>query len=141
MRRGTLSSMSAIDAAEGAGDAIAPPRTPITIAGTVGRGGRNNAADVRAVQDRLVELRSIDAAALAPERPSGAAVVPEDSLAQTINAIESFQRQMAIDVNGMVGLAGTTRTELDRAIPLPTPDELAAITTALQTITQTISRG
>jgi hypothetical protein len=133
--------MSAIDAAEGAGDAISSPRTPLKIAGTVGRGARNHAADVRAVQDRLVELRAIDAATLAPERPSGRGVVPEESLAQTINAIESFQRQMAIDVNGTVALTGTTRTELDRAIPLPTPGELSTITTELQAITQTNTRG
>jgi hypothetical protein len=141
MGRGTLSATATIDAAEGAGDAISPPRRPLAIAGTVGRGGRNNAADVRAVQDRLVELRFIDAATLAQERPGGAGAAPEESLAQTISAIESFQRQMAIDVTGTVALTGTTRTELDRAIPLPTPGELSTITTELQAITQTIRRG
>ena len=126
---------------EGIRDPIPPPRAPLAIRGPVGRGGRNNAPDVVAVQDRLVELRVADAAALAPERPAGAGVVPESSLARTIEALESFQRQMAIAVNGTVALRGDTRAELDRAIPLPTPSELSAIDTELRAIGQTISRG
>ena len=136
-----LFSPTASNAGEGVADPIPPSRPPLAITGTVGRGGANNAADVRAVQDRLVELRTVDAATIAPERPASAAAVPEVSLAQTINAIESFQRQMALDVNGTVGLLDSTRGELDRAIPLPAPDELAAIAAARQTITQTIARG
>jgi hypothetical protein len=108
----------------------------------VGRGGANGARDVRAVQDRLVELRTVDATTIAPERPAGDAPVPETSLPQTIAAIESFQRQMAIaPVNGLVDLRGQTRAELDRAIPLPSPDDLTAIARELGTITQTIARG
>lgn len=141
MPRDALLSPTAIDADEAVRDPIPPSRTPLAITGTVGRGGQNNAADVRAVQDRLVELRTVDAATIAPERPSAAAAVPEASLVQTINAIESFQRQMAIDITGLVGLADNTRTELDRALPLPAPDDLSAIATALKTINQTIGRG
>jgi hypothetical protein len=136
-----LFSPTTSDAGEAVADPIPPPRTPLAIAGPVGRGAANNAPDVRAVQDRLVELRTVDAATIAPERPSAAGAVPEASLAQTIAAIESFQRQVAIDVNGTVGLADGTRAELDRAIPLPAPDELSAIAAALQTINQTIGRG
>jgi hypothetical protein len=127
--------------AEGIRDPIPPPRPPLAITGTVGRGGQNNAADVRAVQDRLVALRAVEAADISTERPSGPAAVPEASLTRTIEAIERFQRQMAIAVNGAVALRGPTRTELDRAIPVPTPTELAAIGTELRTITQTVSRG
>ncbi|HEX4566782.1 MAG TPA: hypothetical protein VH138_09120, partial [Vicinamibacterales bacterium] len=76
---------------------IVPPRASLTLRSTVGRGGQNNAADVQAVQDRLVELRAIDAPTIAPERPSGAAPVPESALPLTISAIETFQRLMAIE--------------------------------------------
>jgi len=141
MRCASPSPVAEIDIGEAVRDPIRPPRTPLAVRGTVGRAGRNNAADVRAVQDRLVELRVIDAATISPERPTGAAVVPEESLAQTINAIESFQRQMAIDVNGIVALTGSTRTELDRTLPFPTPDELSTVATELRAINQSISRG
>jgi len=120
---------------------IAPPRPPLALTGTVGRGGQNNAADVQAVQDRLVELRAIDAPTIAPERPSGTSPVPESALPLTIGAIESFQRLMAIDANGRVDVSGGTRLELDRAIPVQAPDELAAVAGAVQGISQTIRRG
>lgn len=127
--------------AEAITDPIPPSRTPLAITGTVGRGGRNNAADVLAVQNRLVELRAADAATIAPERPSGTAAIPETSLPRTIEAIESFQRQMGIAVKGTVGLRGTSRTELDRAIPVPTQAEFTAVANERQTIGQTVSRG
>ena len=90
----------------------------------MGRGGQNRPTDVRAVQDRLVELRAADAAAVAPERPTGAGLVPEETLAQTIEAIESFQRRMALPVDGIVRPRSSTHGELDSAVPLPTRDEL-----------------
>ena len=154
--------------AEAFTDPIPPMRPPLAITAPVGRGAPNNAADVRAVQDRLIELRVIDAADLASERPAAAAPVAppaaaapgarpvtgapvarpaavapvaEPALPQTIEAIERFQRQMGIDVDGTVPLRGVTRTDLDRAIPVPTPTELSAIATELGTITQSISRG
>ena len=58
-----------------------------------------------------------------------------------IAAIERFQQQMAIAVNGAVGVRGPTRTELDRAIPIPTPAELSAVGAAQRSIGQTIRRG
>ena len=127
--------------AEAIRDPIPPVRPALVITGSVGRGGRNNAADVRAVQDRLVELRVADAVDLAGERPATTAAALEPSLTRTIDAIESFQRQMGIAVNGTVALRGETRTDLDRAIPVPTPAELAAIATERGTISQSISRG
>src|SRR5262245_12459842 len=135
------SSPDATDAGESVTDPIPPTRPPLAITGVVGRGGRNTADDVRAVQDRLVELRVADAADIAPERPAAGAAVTEASLTKTIAAIESFQQQMAIPVNGTVALRGATRIDLDRAIPIPTSAELSTIATQLATITQTVSRG
>ena len=131
----------AADTAENITDPIRPPRAPLPLSGTVGRGGRNHPADVRAVQDRLIELRAADAAAIAPERPSGTSTVADESLAQTIDAIESFERQMALPIDGIVRLDGATRAELDRVIPVPTREELAAVGAARQTIMQTVNRG
>lgn len=127
--------------AEAIADPIPAPRNPLTIGGSVGRGGRNSAPDVLAVQNRLVELRVVDAATIAPERPSGTAPVPETSLPRTIEAIATFQRQLGIAVNGLIGLRSATQTELDRAIPLPTEAEFTAIGAELQQMTQTVSRG
>ena len=93
------------------------------------------------MQDRLVELRTVNAATLAPERPTGVAAVPDASLTQTIAAIEDFQRQVALPTNGVVATTGPTRVELDRILPIPTPADLSAITREVGTITQTISRG
>lgn len=129
------------DAGESVNDPIPPPRPALAMTGTVGRGGRNNAADVRAVQDRLVDLRVVDAADIASERPAAGAAITDASLPKTMAAIESFQRQMAIPVNGSVAPRGATRTDLERAIPIPTQAELSAITTQLAAITQTVSRG
>jgi D-alanyl-D-alanine carboxypeptidase-like protein len=129
------------DDSEGINDPIPPPRPPLAITGTVGRGGRNNADDVRAVQDRLLALRVADAADIAPERPAPGVAITDASLPKTIAAIEAFQQQMAIPVNGTVAARGATRTDLDRAIPLPTPAELSAITTELTSIGQTVNRG
>ena len=122
-------------------DPIAPPRSQLSITGTVGRGGRNSPADVRAVQDRLVELRAAAAADLAAERPSGTAAVGEAALARTIAAIEGFQRGMSIPSSGSVAPRDRTRTELDLASPQPTAAEFTAVGTELATIGQTVSRG
>jgi len=130
-----------VGAAESITDPIPAPRPPLAITGTVGRGGRNQADDVRAVQDRLLALRVADAADIAAERPAAGAAVTEAALPKTIAAIEAFQQQMAIAVNGAVALRGATRRDLDRAIPVPTQAELSAIATGLGTIGQTVSRG
>jgi D-alanyl-D-alanine carboxypeptidase-like protein len=128
-------------AAEGINDPVPPLRPALAIAGRVGRGGRNMAPDVRAVQDRLVELRALDAADAAPERPPAAGAVVETSLTKTIEAIERFQRRLGLNVDAAVDVSSPTRTELDRSIPEPTAAEFAAVTTELGTIGQSIGRG
>lgn len=122
-------------------DAIPPPRPPLAIAGSVGRGGRNQANDVRAVQERLVELRALDAADAATEQPAGPGVVPESGLTRTIAAIEGFQRHQGIAADAKVDLRDTTRLDLDRAIPAPTAAEYAAVAAERNGISQVVSRG
>jgi len=122
-------------------DPIPAQRTPLAISGAVGRGARNNAADVTAVQNRLVELRVLESSDATSERPSGAGPVADAALARTIEAIERFQRQLGIPTDGVVDVRSPTRTELDRTIPAPTAAELSAVTTARSAIGQSISRG
>lgn len=130
-----------VEGAEGIKDAIAPPRAPLAITADVGRGGRNNAADVRAVQDRLVELRVLEQADAETERPGASGMVAETAIARTIAAIEAFQRQHGIPADAKVSLKGGTRVDLDRAIRPPPPAEFTAITTARNAVRQAVSRG
>jgi len=127
--------------AEGVNDPITPPRPLLSITGSVGRAGQNLAPDVRAVQARLVELRALAPTDAESERPPESAAATESSLPRTIDAIESFQRQMGEPVNGKVETGGTTRTDLDRAVPHPTAAELAAVATARSAIRESLSRG
>ena len=122
-------------------DPIPALRAPLAIPAAVGRGGRNNAADVAALQNRLVELRVLESSDAASERPPGTAPVADTALAQTIEAIERFQRLFAIPPDGVVDVRSPTRTELDQALPSPTAAELSAVTTARTAIGQSISRG
>jgi outer membrane biosynthesis protein TonB len=119
---------------------VAPPRALLAITGSVGRGGQNLPADVTAVQDRLVELRVLDQNDAAAERPVSATVA-ESALSRTIDAIESFQRQMGIAVGGKVDVRSAVRTDLDRAVPQPDPTELSAVAGERNAISQTVSRG
>ena len=129
------------DIVEAITDPIAAPWTPLAITASVGRGGRNNAPDVKAVQDRLVELRALAANDAATERPPATGPVADAALAQTIEAIERFQRGAGIPADGLVDVRSPTRTELDQAIVPPGTAELAAVTTARSTIGQSINRG
>ncbi len=122
-------------------DPIRPPRAPLAIRGTVGRGGQNQAPDVIAVQERLVELRALDATDAAAERPAATGAVAETSLVKTIEAIERFEGQVGGTPNGRVELRGATRTDLDRAVPHPTAAELAAVTTERGGVRESVSRG
>lgn len=131
----------AFELAEAITDPVPPLRPPLTINGSVGRTGRNTAADVRAVQDRLVELRLLDAATIATERSSDTAAVAESALPRTIEAIETFQRQIGLADSGLVDVRSDTRNELDRAIPVPTASELTSVARERATINQTLKRG
>jgi hypothetical protein len=127
--------------AEAAGDPVIPPLAPLSLRGSVGRGGRNQGADVRTVQDRLVALRELAAADALTERPTGTAVVAEAALARTIHAIDACQRRLGLPVTGRVDTTGATRKDLDRTIPIPTAAELTDVTTERGRITQVIGRG
>lgn len=129
-----------VGVAEVATDPVAPIRPAIVLRGSVGRGARNRAADVRALQGRLVELRELAAADAAAERPAGTGAVAERALRATIAAIESFQRHLGQAVTGAVDGAAA-RLDLDRAIPQPTAAELTAIQTRRAAIVETVDRG
>jgi hypothetical protein len=121
---------------------LRPIRPPISIRSSVGRGGRNLAADVRAVQERLIELRELDTADAAAERPGDDVVsAPEASLPRTIAAIERFQRERGGEATGMVEGTGGTRLDLDRAIPRPGAADYAQVTRQRDTIAQHLTRG
>ena len=129
------------DISEAGADPIVASRAALVLTSSVGRGGRNMPADVRAVQDRLVDLRALDRSDITGEQPTATAALAETAIPRTIAAIESFQRQMRLSVDGKVDVRGSTRTDLDRAIPLPTDAEFTAAATERSAITQTVSRG
>jgi Domain of unknown function (DUF4157) len=76
-----------------AADPAVPVRPVITIARRVGHSSPNQVADVRAVQDRLLELRYLSSADHMREAPTATATgsVPEASLTATIAAIRALQ--------------------------------------------------
>ena len=137
----TILLAAAAEAGEGVDDPITQPRTPLSITGSVGRGGQNLAPDVRAVQARLVALRALDATDATTERPPDSAAAGESALPRTIEAIERFQRQLGVPIDGKFDVRGVTRTDLDRAVPHPTAAELAAVTTERNAVRQSVSRG
>ncbi len=118
---------------------IAAIRPPLAIKGSVGRGGRNAAADVLAVQQRLIELHLLEQSDAAAERPSGQTA--EASLPRTIDAIERFQGSMGTAVDGKVDVTSPTRTDLDRAIPSPTAADFTAVAAARNSARVAVSRG
>jgi hypothetical protein len=120
---------------------VRPIRPPLSLGSSVGRGGRNRPADVRAVQDRLVELRELSAADAAAERPDGdEEAVSAASLPRTLAAIEGFQHHVGLPATGAIRDADTRR-RLDAAIPLPTAPELAAVAARRAAIQETVTRG
>ena len=125
---------------EAISDPITAPRAALAMTGSVGRGATNAAADVQAVQTRLVELRVLDENAATAERPASGNAA-ESSLAKTIEAIETFQRQMGTPIDGKVDTKDVTRTDLDRAIPSPTAAEFTAIASERDGIRETVKRG
>lgn len=118
---------------------LSPPLTVISISRSVGRGGANRATDVSSLQHRLRALNYLSANHLTRETPSLAdpeAIVPEAGLAATIATIENFQREVVghTQPDGQVGPNGPTLQHLNRALPRPTPAQLAAIQAALDSI-------
>lgn len=121
---------------------LVAPRPPLVIRRSVGKGGLNLAGDVRAVQGRLIELRELDPADAAAERPADdAANATEASLSHTIAAIERFQRERGRMTGGAVEPAGDTRADLDRAIPRPTAADFAEVARQRAALEQTATRG
>jgi LAS superfamily LD-carboxypeptidase LdcB len=128
--------------AEVASDPVTPVLPPLSLGGSVGRGGRNQPPDVTRVQERLVQLRALSAADATAERPaSSGSAVPESALARTIAAIEAFQRRLGMSADGGVSARGPTQIELDRCIPEPTAAEYAAVATRRAATTEVVSRG
>jgi hypothetical protein len=126
-------------------DPVVPVRPQITLGAGVGKSRPNRSDDVRAIQDRLLELRYLSAADHTTEYPAttGTTPVPETSLAATIAAIRLFQTEvMGIAApDGRVDAGGNTLRNLNRAIPRPTVAELTAVTTARTGIAETVARG
>jgi len=125
---------------EALADPIAAPQPAFTITNSVGRGSRNLAADVRAVQARLIELGLLDAGVAAEENPPGPAA-DESALPRTIAAIEQLQRQINVAIDGKVDVTGVTRQELERRGPAPSAADLKAIASERAAIRESTSRG
>lgn len=96
----------------------------VNLQGSVGAGGENRAADVRAVQDRLRDLGFMSPADHAAEAPAGANVA-DDAMRQTIAAVERFERRMLIpaEADGVIEPLDATNRLLGRPV-LPPPISL-----------------
>ena len=129
----------------GAAVPVVPMLPQISIARSVGKGGRNQVVDVRPVQDRLLALRYLSQEDHTKEVPAAGATgtVPANRLSATISAIENLQREVlgATAPDGQIGPGGKTLQALNRAIPRPTAGEYAAAATARASITHTVTRG
>lgn len=126
-------------------DPVVPVRPAITIVRGVGHARPNRVADVRAVQGRLLELRYLSAADHAREAPAATATgsVSEAQLAATIAAIRTLQSDVLnmARPDGSIDPGGSTLAALSRAIPRPTPAEVAGVGAAVEGITETVTRG
>ena len=82
-----------------------PPPMTATITGSVGGGGRNNAADVTLVQSRLRELGFLSTVAFLSERPATGTTgrIADAAIPQTIAAVGAF----------LMAAAGSTGNRLD----------------------------
>jgi hypothetical protein len=121
---------------------VEPVLPPVRLAGAVGPALTNSAADVRRVQERLHELRYLSDAALAAETPEGDAV---GALAETFASLKRLQADFGLAEDAKVGTANAaqraTLDALDRAIPLPTDEELEAVRRRLAAIAVVEVRG
>lgn len=86
----------------------------VDIAGNVGTGRPNAAADVRAVQDRLHDLGFLSTANYLDERvdPEGGNVADND-MPETIAAIRAFQENAVGRPDGWIGAGGKTERTLN----------------------------
>jgi hypothetical protein len=122
---------------------VTPVRPQLTLGGGVGAARPNAAADVRAVQDRLLELRYLAADDHTAERLAGEDAVTPASLPRTIAAIRAIQTEHlgAAAADGAIDAGGGTLGVLNRAIPRPTAAEYTAVATDRAAVTETITRG
>ena len=128
-----------------AADPVVPVLPQIALGRSVGRNGKNQVADVRLVQDRLLTLRYLGQEDHARETPATGATgaVPADRLIATIAAIENLQREAlgAATPDGQVGPSGNSIKAINRAIPRPATSDYTAVAAATAGISQTITRG
>jgi hypothetical protein len=126
-------------------DPVTAVRQPITLPSSVGRSGANSVNGVRTVQSRLRELNYLAQADFERESPAPTATgtVPQASLAATIVAIETLQREVLGVTNptGRVNSPSQTLDALNRAIARPTAAEFDAVRNARGGITETVVQG
>jgi hypothetical protein len=94
-----------------------PPRFTrgtVAISNSVGTGGQNNAADVTAVQARLLQLGYLSQAHQTAEQPAQGVTgaIPEANLTQTIAAMNQFQHAMSVAQNGRVAPGDETHRQM-----------------------------
>ncbi|MET0406533.1 MAG: peptidoglycan-binding protein [Cystobacter sp.] len=91
-----------------------PQAIPLHLDGSVGKGGRNNASDVRQIQDRLYQLGHLgaDAYALEMADPAGQQPLASENLTQTLAAIEKYQREVMGTSDGRIDVGGNTHQSL-----------------------------
>ncbi|HRI27804.1 MAG TPA: LysM peptidoglycan-binding domain-containing protein [Chitinophagales bacterium] len=104
----------------------------LNLTDSVGRGGRNNADDVRRIQEQLNRLGFLPDADLNNERPfNDAQNVQEQHIPQTIAAIMAFQTAIVPGItnnpDGLIRPNHPTLMYLNTAVAPPTPQTLSAI--------------
>jgi hypothetical protein len=81
-----------------------PEKTSIALTGSVGRGGANNRADVRLIQDRLQAIGLLSTAGYLAERaPTGAGNVAITAIPLTQAALEKFNATAGGSTSGLIG--------------------------------------
>ena len=113
----------------------ATPRLPtLVITRGVGAGQDNRPGDVRAVQQRLRELRYLADDGAETPGPEAAGLVADGSLPRTIAAIQTLQQDLLGQADGVVSPRGRTLAALNRAIARPAAEDFAAVRAARATI-------
>lgn len=130
--------------AAGIHSALTPPHWRLVLTETVGpANAANRRGDVRALQDRLVELRYLTEADREIERPldQGPATVPAAAIERTIAAVRVVQGDAGLATDGRVTPRGKTAAALNKLVPRPTAEELNALAGALATVVAEATRG